>query len=58
MGSKEEQKNKKLADKFTSHSVNLLKFEPGTEKFNKEKRKAHRAGKRFLGYIKKSIKHV
>ena len=58
MKAREEQKNKKLADKFASHSVNLLNLEPGTEEFRKERRKAHRAGNRFLAYVRKSIKRV
>lgn len=56
MGNREDQKNNKLARKFSSHTINLLKLEPGTEEFRKERAKAIRAKLRFFNYIKKSTK--
>ncbi len=51
----EEKKNKRLAYKFSSHTVNLLSLPLGTEEFRKERRKAHRAKHRFFNYVQKTI---
>jgi hypothetical protein len=54
MKKREERKNKKLSYKFSSHNVNLLSLVPGSMEFQREKKKAHRAGLRFSNYIKKT----
>jgi hypothetical protein len=54
MKKREEQKNKKLSYKFSSHNVNLLNLTPGTPEFQRERKKAHRAGLRFSNYIRKT----
>jgi len=54
MKKREERKNKKLSYKFSSHTANLLNLTPGTAEFQREKKKAHRAGLRFSSYIKKA----
>jgi hypothetical protein len=56
MSKKEEQKNKKLSFKYSSHVGNLLNLEPGTDEFRKEWEKADRAKTRFFHFVKKSLK--
>jgi len=57
----EENKNKKLSYKYSSHTTNLLKIPPfsgGTinEKFSNERKKAIRATHRFHNFIKNIFK--
>ena len=56
MSKNEEKKNRILSYKFSSHHVNLLKLEPGTIEFRKERKKAERAMNRFFNFIEKSLK--
>jgi hypothetical protein len=54
MGIREEQKNKKLACKYNSHTANLLKSKFPSEEFSKEAEKTKRAARRFSNFIRKS----
>lgn len=55
MSKKEEDRNKILSYKFSSHSVNLLKLNPGTPEFGKERKKADRTKSRLLHFVEKVI---
>ena len=56
MGIIEEKKNKKLSRKYSSHTVNILKYKVGTLESGKEIKKAKKATKRFHKFIKKTTK--